>query len=522
VNFDISYSVMIPVMQFLAKATNSYGWSIVLLTLLIRIIVWPLVASSTKSMQRMAKLQPMMKELQAKHKDEPEVLAQKMKDFYLENKFNPLGGCLPTLVQLPILIALYATFYGPPFADKDIPVKVTLAKPADAANVKIVQSPTSGATSPFISVDGQRAKFAVQPGDQTLVWGRDLSGQQTNQANTIDFHTLAVSGSPPADFKPSWKIQHDPNGATIDTETGEAFFPAAGEVTVEAGFPNGGAEAAPIDVQIKVEPKPEQQGGFPNVFAGGGEAFRAKIADSEDKRVVQVNGQPVTVVVSPGPSTVMAGSKNVRFEVHPVTGNAPANIPVVWHIVKDSNAATIDANGRAVFPQPGEVIVAATIPGVAKNEPFLFVSSLGKVARGAELMKPQNWDVLGMLIAFAATMYLSSMMMAQPTANMDPEQAAIQKQTQQTMPIAMTIMFFFIALPAGVFIYLVVSNIFQVLQTWLIYKMPSDATEPNIPGGGNQAENGGKISPENSGNGSEPGQKISVPKKKKAQKKKEA
>jgi len=515
---------MIPIMQVLAKAMHSYGWSIVILTLAIRIIVWPLVASSTKSMQRMAKLQPMMKELQAKYKDQPEELAKKMKEFYLENKFNPLGGCLPTLVQLPILIALYATFYGPPFADKDIPVKVQLAKPADAANVKITQSPTSSATSPFISVDGKRAKFAVQPGDQSLVWGRNASGQQTNEPNTIDFHTIAVSGDPPADFKPTWKIQHDPNGATIETDNGMAFFPTAGDVTVEAGFPNGGADAAPIDVPIKVEAKAEQQGGLPlgNVFSSGGDAFRTKTADSADKRTVMVNGKPITVVVSPGPSTVTAGSKNVKFEVHAISGNSSENIPVVWHIVKDNNAATIDANGHAVFPKPGEVMVAATIPGVAKDESFYFVTSLGKIARGAELLKPQNWDVLGMLIAFAATMYLSSMMMAQPTANMDPEQAAIQKQTQQTMPIAMTVMFFFIAMPAGVYIYLVVSNVFQVLQTWLIYKMPSNGSAPDPSGGGNQAENGGNISPENSGNGSEPGQKISVPKKKKAQKKKEA
>jgi YidC/Oxa1 family membrane protein insertase len=154
---DITYSFMIPLMELFAKATHSYGWSIILLTLLVRLCVWPLVASSTKSMKRMATLQPKLKQLQEKYKDDPETFRQKSMEFYSTNKMNPLGGCLPTLVQFPILIALFATFTGPPFQDKDIPVKVNLAKPADASNVKIVNNPTSGATSPYVSADGKRA-----------------------------------------------------------------------------------------------------------------------------------------------------------------------------------------------------------------------------------------------------------------------------------------------------------------------------------------------------------------------------
>jgi YidC/Oxa1 family membrane protein insertase len=117
--------------------------------------------------------------------------------------------------------------------------------------------------------------------------------------------------------------------------------------------------------------------------------------------------------------------------------------------------------------------VAAMIPGIAQGERFYFVQSLGKVVKGAQMFQPKNWDVLGMLIAFAVTMYLSQKLMVQPTANLDPDQAAIQKQTQQTMPIMITAMFFFFALPAGVYLYLVVSNVMQTLQTWIIYKSPA-------------------------------------------------
>ena len=65
---DITYMFMIPILQFFAEKFHSYGWAIVALTLLVRIIVWPLVASSTRSMQKMARLQPKLKALQEKYK----------------------------------------------------------------------------------------------------------------------------------------------------------------------------------------------------------------------------------------------------------------------------------------------------------------------------------------------------------------------------------------------------------------------------------------------------------------------
>jgi YidC/Oxa1 family membrane protein insertase len=509
---------MIPLMVFFAKTTHSYGWAIILLTLLVRLLVWPLVASSTRNMQRMSQLQPRMKALQEKYKDDPELFRQKTMEFYSKNKMNPLGGCLPTLVQLPVLVALFSAFTGPPFQDKAIPVKVNLAKSADANNVKIVSNPTSSAYSVYLSPDQKLAKFAVQPGDQTLVWGRDAAGQQTNQPNQIAFHVTAVSGEAPEGFKPTWKIDRDLNGATIEPPTGVAAFPAAGDVTVEAIIPGA---IKPITVPIKVDPKPHTEGGLGNVFGGNGnDPFRSKTPQSTDTSTVNINGKNITVAMTPGPSTVVAGSKGVHFEVKALDGELPPDFHPEFHIVKDSNAATIDQDGNATFRSPGDVTVAAVIPAEAKNEPFYFISSLGKVARGAELLQPKNFDVLAMLLAFAVTMFLSQKLMVQPSTNMDPEQAAIQKQTQQTMPLAVTAMFFFFALPAGVYLYLVVSNVMQTLQTWMIYKTPSAIIHDDEDGdGGTATLNGGKISPEDTGNGGEPGDKVSVSKKK-AQKKK--
>ncbi len=88
-------------------SNNSYGFSIILLTLLIRVVLLPLSIKQVHSMQEMQKVQPKLKKLQEKYKKDKEKLQQEMMKFYSENKINPLGGCLPLLLQLPILWALF-------------------------------------------------------------------------------------------------------------------------------------------------------------------------------------------------------------------------------------------------------------------------------------------------------------------------------------------------------------------------------------------------------------------------------
>ena len=87
--------------------TGSYGIAIILLTLLIRLVLFPLTLSQTKSMAAMRVLQPKMKELQEKYKDKPEEYQKRTMELYREHKVNPLGGCLPMLVQLPFLWAFF-------------------------------------------------------------------------------------------------------------------------------------------------------------------------------------------------------------------------------------------------------------------------------------------------------------------------------------------------------------------------------------------------------------------------------
>lgn len=87
--------------------TGSYGVSIILSTIIVRLLLYPLTLSQNKNMQAMRKLQPELEALQKKYGDDKETQQQKTMELYQKNKINPLGGCLPMLVQLPILWAFF-------------------------------------------------------------------------------------------------------------------------------------------------------------------------------------------------------------------------------------------------------------------------------------------------------------------------------------------------------------------------------------------------------------------------------
>lgn len=86
---------------------GNWGWAIIVLTILIKIVFFPLSAASYKSMARMKKVQPKLKALKEKYGDDKTRLNQAMMEIYKTEKINPLGGCLPILIQIPVFIALY-------------------------------------------------------------------------------------------------------------------------------------------------------------------------------------------------------------------------------------------------------------------------------------------------------------------------------------------------------------------------------------------------------------------------------
>jgi YidC/Oxa1 family membrane protein insertase len=119
--FDLISQSMLFLLESLKHIVGNYGWAIIVLTLLVRFALWPVSRSQMRSMKMMQDLQPKMKMLQERYKTDPQRLQMEMMKLYKEYKFNPLGGCLPMLVQLPIFIGLYWAISNPHFMAGDDP-----------------------------------------------------------------------------------------------------------------------------------------------------------------------------------------------------------------------------------------------------------------------------------------------------------------------------------------------------------------------------------------------------------------
>ena len=107
--FSIIAKPLVMLLQFLHSYVGNYGTAIILMTVLIKILFWPLSQKSYKSMEQMRKLQPMMQKIREKHADDKEALNREIMQLYKTYKVNPAGGCLPILVQIPVFIGLYQT-----------------------------------------------------------------------------------------------------------------------------------------------------------------------------------------------------------------------------------------------------------------------------------------------------------------------------------------------------------------------------------------------------------------------------
>ncbi len=108
----ISEYIMLPLLNAIHYVVPNWGVVIIIFSILIKIALHPLSKSQMKSMKKMQKLQPLMNELREKYKDDPQKMNQSIMNLYKEYGVNPAGGCLPLLLQMPILYALYSVFRG--------------------------------------------------------------------------------------------------------------------------------------------------------------------------------------------------------------------------------------------------------------------------------------------------------------------------------------------------------------------------------------------------------------------------
>lgn len=109
------------VIQFMYGITDSlgvanYGLAIIFMTIVIKIVLFPITHKQLKSMRAMQEIQPRMKYIQDKYKDDPQTMQLKVMELYKEHGVNPLGGCLPLLIQMPIFIAFYQSLFNFKFA----------------------------------------------------------------------------------------------------------------------------------------------------------------------------------------------------------------------------------------------------------------------------------------------------------------------------------------------------------------------------------------------------------------------
>ncbi len=109
--FDILAVPCLLLMNWLYQYIPNYGIAIIILTILIKVLLWPLGNKGYKSMNEMKKLQPLMTEIREKHKDDKTKMNAELMELYRTYKVNPMGGCLPMILQIPVFIAFYGMLY---------------------------------------------------------------------------------------------------------------------------------------------------------------------------------------------------------------------------------------------------------------------------------------------------------------------------------------------------------------------------------------------------------------------------
>ncbi|MBS9389066.1 MAG: membrane protein insertase YidC [Dolichospermum sp. WA123] len=237
----LSNNVMLPIIDLFYGFVPSYGLAIVALTLIIRFALYPLSAGSIRSMRRMKVVQPLMQkrmaEIKERYKDDQQKQQEEM--LKVQNEFgNPLAGCLPLLLQMPVLLALFATLRGSPFSGVNYSVNLQIFPQEQIERIQ----PQAFATSPqnIYIADGEHTPIsAILPGGNKLTVGEKTKIQyQTVEGKPFD---LLLAEHPETKLTPDWKITKGEERVKIDTQGNiEALEP--GDVTIQGTIPGLAAE----------------------------------------------------------------------------------------------------------------------------------------------------------------------------------------------------------------------------------------------------------------------------------------
>ena len=239
----ISEKLLIPILDFFYSLVPSYGLAIVALTVVIRIALFPLSAGSIRSARRMKIAQPVMQKRQAEIKSKFSGNPKKQQEELgkLMNEFgSPLAGCLPLIVQMPVLFALFATLRGSPFAD--VPYNINLKiVPQDQVATIDPKPYTSPRHSIFIT---EKAHYPVVA---TIPNGTKLGTEESVKINlqTSDggsYSELLSNFENGAKFQPTWKVSKGSEFLKV-SDSGIVTPIKPGDATIEAKIPGLAAKS---------------------------------------------------------------------------------------------------------------------------------------------------------------------------------------------------------------------------------------------------------------------------------------
>ena len=239
----ISDNLLIPILDFFYGLVPSYGLAIVALTIVIRLALFPLSAGSIRSARRMRIAQPVMQKRQADIKSRYANNPQKQQEELgkLMSEFgSPLAGCLPLIVQMPILFALFATLRGSPFADVPYTVNLKILPTDQVAALE--PKPFSSPRHPiFITEKDHFPVIASLPGGTKIGKGDSV---QIN-LETLDgekYNNLISRFKEGKKFTPNWKVTKGENLVSVSSE-GLVKALSPGDATVEGRIPGLAAKS---------------------------------------------------------------------------------------------------------------------------------------------------------------------------------------------------------------------------------------------------------------------------------------
>ncbi len=188
----------VELLKLLNNITGSYGLAIIALTIIVRAALWPLGVSQQRSMRAMQLLQPKIKIIQERYKSDPQTMQRKLMEFYKEHKFNPMAGCLPLLIQMPIFILLYAALISPQFIQE--------AGNSNFLFIKRLDTTLRGSAG--ISYDGS---FSISSGDKFVIYKKVkvfLADKEINDVK-LEKNALQIQGTVAPGKPVEFKIKDD-------------------------------------------------------------------------------------------------------------------------------------------------------------------------------------------------------------------------------------------------------------------------------------------------------------------------